>query len=212
MKFQINVYKPGKRPTVKIPREASSPTRLPLFIFVGMIVLILMGFAYLYTAQVGTLKRKMRADQKQIMMLRQFLTESNTGQNKIVGVEDLLLQVKGERVLWKDKLIELSRLIPDGIRLTQLNMEIVEKTPDRTRPRQKVKETILTMKGEMLSPPGQESLDQIARLIMKLNESAAFKSDFEPMELVYTHRAKTKDREFMEFELSGRLRPISTEG
>jgi hypothetical protein len=115
-------------------------------------------------------------------------------------------------VLWKDKLIELSRLVPDSIQLTRMNVEIVEETPDQRKPRQKEKHTVLTMKGEILTTPDQESLDNIARLIMNLNESAAFNNDFEPLALVYTQRVKTRKHEIMEFELSGRLRPKSKEG
>lgn len=211
MRFQINIYKPGKRPKVKIPREPS-PTRLPLFIFLGMIMLVALGFAYLYSVQIAPLKRKMQADQKQIMILRGFLKEIEEGQNQKSGVEALLLQVQGQRVLWKDKLVELSRLVPEDIRLTHLSVDVVEKTPDRKKPREKVKETLMTVKGEILTTPEQESLDHIARLITNLNESPAFSGDFEPMALVYTQRVKTGKREFMEFELSGRLRPTSTEG
>ena len=75
-----------------------------------------------------------------------------------------------------------------------------------------MKETILTMKGEILITPEQESLDHIARLITNLNESPAFSTDFDPMALVYTQRVKTGKQEYMEFELSGRLRPASIEG
>ena len=212
MKFQINIYKPGKRPKVRIPREPSSPTRLSMFVFLGMIVLVILGFAYLYSAKIGTMKQRMQADRKQIMMLRQFLNENKSGQSQRSGVKAVLVEMQGKRVLWKDKLVELSRLVPEDIRLTQLSMEVVEKTPDKKRPRQKVKETVLTLKGEILAAPGQESLDPIAHLIMSLNESSAFSRNFEPMALVYTQRVKTKKREFMEFELSGRLRPAITEG
>ena len=211
MRFQINIYKPGKRPKVKIPREPT-PTRLRLHIFLGMIMLVVLGFAYLYSAQIAPLKRRIQADQKQIMILRGFLKEVEEGQNQKSGVEALLLQVQGQRVLWKDKLVELSQLVPGDIRLTHLSVDVVETTPDRKKPREKVKETILTMKGEILTTPEQESLDHIARLITNLNESPAFSTDFDPMALVYTQRVKTGKQEYMEFELSGRLRPTSIEG
>lgn len=211
MRFQINIYKPGKRPKVKIPREPT-PTRLRLHIFLGMIMLVVLGFAYLYSAQIAPLKRRIRADQKQIMIVRGFLKEVKEGQNQKSGVEALLLQVQGQRVLWKDKLVELSQLVSEDIRLTHLSVDVVETTPDRKKPREKVKETILTMKGEILTTPEQESLDHIARLITNLNESPAFSTDFDPMALVYTQRVKTGKREYMEFELSGRLRPTSIEG
>jgi Tfp pilus assembly protein PilN len=211
VRFQINIYKPGKRPKVKIPREPT-PTRFRLQIFLGMIMLVVLGFAYLYSAQIAPRKRRIQADQKQIMILRGFLKEVEEGQNQKSGVEALLLQVQGQRVLWKDKLVELSQLVPEDIRLTHLSVDVVETTPDRKKPREKVKETILTMKGEILTTPEQESLDHIARLITNLNESPAFSTDFDPMALVYTQRVKTGKREYMEFELSGRLRPMSIEG
>lgn len=211
MRFQINIYKPGKRPKVKIPHEPTPP-RLRLHIFLGMIMLVVLGFAYLYSAQIAPLKRRIRADQKQIMIVRGFLKEVKEGQNQKSGVEALLLQVQGQRVLWKDKLVELSQLVSEDIRLTHLSVDVVETTPDRKKPREKVKETILTMKGEILTTPEQESLDHIARLITNLNESPAFSTDFDPMALVYTQRVKTGKREYMEFELSGRLRPTSIEG
>lgn len=216
MKFQINIYKPGKKgKAVKgmkaIPREPS-PTRLPLFIFLGMIMLIVLGFAYFYSGQISTLKRRIRTDHKQIMILRQFLNEVKEGQNQKSGVNTLLLQLLGKRVLWKDKLVELGRLVPDDIRLTHLSIETVEKTPDRRRPREKVKETVLTIKGEIPTTPGQKPLDHIAHLITSVNESPAFNEDFEPMVLVYTQRVKTRDREYMEFELSGRLQEKTKAG
>jgi len=211
MKFQINIYKPGKRPKVKIPREPS-PTRLPIFVFVGAIMLVLLGFAYLYSGQIGTLKRKMRGDQKQTMILREFLEELKEGRSQKSGVKALLVHLQAGRVLWGEKLVELSRLVPDEVRLTYLGMEVVEKRPDPRRPRKKVKETVLTLKGEILAKRGEESLDHIAHLIMNLNESPVFNGDFEPMALVYTQRVKTRDREIMEFELSGRLQRKSKEG
>ena len=216
MKFQINIYKAGKRAKagkeVKALLREPSPTRLPLFIFLGAIILIILGYAYLYFAHYRTLQRKMRGDQQQIMALRQFLNEVKEGRSQKSDVQAVLVELKGQRVLWKDKLVELSRLIPDDIHLTDLRMETEEKTPDPRKPRIKVKETSLIIKGETLTAPGQDSLDHIARLIMNLNESQAFNGDFEPMALVYTQRTKTKDREFMEFELSGRLQEKTKKG
>ncbi len=214
MKFQINIYKPGRRgkeikEAKAVPKEPS-PSRVPIFVFVGIIILIVLGYGYLYSGQIATLKRKMRSDQKQIVMLRQFLTQVDTNQKS--GVNTLLARLAGQRVLWKEKLVDLSRLVPDDIRLTRLSMEEVEKTPDPKQPRRKVKETVLTIKGETLAAPGKDSLDHIARLITNLNESSTFSGDFEPLALVYTQRVKTRDREFMEFELSGRLLQKPAEG
>jgi Tfp pilus assembly protein PilN len=216
MKFQINIYKPGKvgksiKGIKAIPKE-SSPSRVRTFIFVGLILLVVLGFAYLYSVQIATLKRRMRGDQKQVTMLRQLMTEVKAGESQKSGVKNLLLELQGRRVLWKGKLVELSRLVPDEIRLTHLSLETVEKTPDRKKPRQKVKETILTVRGEIQPTPGQESLDHVARLIMNLNASPVFKQDFEPLALVYTQRVKTRERESTEFELSGRLQSLATQG
>lgn len=216
MKFQINIYKPGKRAkTIKgmksLPREPRL-TRLPLFLFLGAIVLVAMTFVYLYSSQIRTMKRRIRGDRKQIVMLRQFLNQVKEGQNQESDVGTLLVELQGQRVLWKDKLMELSRLVPDDIHLTQLAMETVEKTPDRRKPRLKVKETVLTIKGEVLPRPGQESLDHIARLITNLNESPAFERDFEPLALVYTQRVTTRERDYMEFKLTGRLHDSRKQG
>jgi hypothetical protein len=209
MKFQINVYRPGRKGKaikgMKTISRESSPSRLPGLIFLGMILLIVLGFAALYSRQIGTLKGQIRQDQKRIMTLRQFLEEGTTGQNRRSGMEEALIQLEKERVTWQDKLVELSRLVPDDIRLSRLGIEKVETIPDPTKPRQKVIETFLTIKGEVVPAPGQESLDHIARLIMNLNESPVFKIDFEPLVLVYTQRVKTREREFMEFKLSGRM-------
>jgi len=207
MKFKINIYKRGKRTkeireAKAVPKEPS-PSRLPMFVFFGMIMLIILGYAYLYSGQVATLKRRMRADQKQIVLLRQFLNQVEESQKS--GVYPLLVQLAGRRVLWQDKLVELSRLVPDDIRLTRLSVDVVERTPDRRQPRQKVKETVLTIRGETRTAPRQDSLDHIARLIMNLNDSPTFSRNFTPLALVYTQRVKTRDREFMEFELNGRL-------
>jgi hypothetical protein len=171
-----------------------------------------MAFAYLYWGKIGTLKRRMRADHEQIMVLKQFLDEMEQGHGKKRGVEALLLELQDERVLWNGKLLELSQMIPNEIHLTYLGLEVVERTPDPLKPRQKVEETVLTMKGEIPAKSGEESLDHIARLIMKLNDSPAFSDDFEPMALVYTELVKSRAREFMEFELSGRLRAASAKG
>jgi len=177
-----------------------------------MIILIVLGYAYLYLGHYTTLQRKMRGDQKQIMAIRQFLNEVKEGRSQKSDVNAILVELKGQRVLWKNKLVELSRLIPDDIHLTHLRMETEEKTPDPRKPRIKVEETSLIIKGETLTTPGKDSLDHIARLIVNLNESQAFNGDFEPMALVYTQRTKTRDREFMEFELSGRLQEKTKEG
>ena len=216
MKFQINVYKPGKKgKAIKgmkaIPREPS-PSRLPMLIFFGMILLIVLGFAYLYAGQIGTLKRQIRQDQKRIMTLRQLMEEGREGQSQKSVMDDVLIQLGKDRVIWKDKLVQLSRLVPDDIRLTRLGVEKIEKVPDPTKPRQKVMESFLTIRGEAIPMPGQESLDHIARLMINLSESPAFKMDFEPFSLVYTQRIKTKEREFMEFKLSGRIQSPPQKG
>lgn len=216
MKFQINIYKPGKRTkAIKgmkgIPRERR-PTRLSFFVFIGLIVLMVMASVYLYSTQIRTMKRRIRGDRKQIVMLRQFLDQVKEGKNEKSDAGTLLLQLGEQRVLWKDKLVELSRLVPDDIHLTQLTMETVEKIPDRKKPRLKVKETVLTIKGEILPKGGQESLDHVARLIKDLNESPSFKRDFEPLALVYTQRVITREREYVEFKLSGRLHDLWQKG
>jgi Tfp pilus assembly protein PilN len=209
MKFQINIYKPGKkgkeaRHVKAVPKE-SIPTRLPVFIFIGIIMLILLAFAYFYSWKIAPLKREMRADQKRIILLSQLLNQGGENRGQKSGVDEVLVRLAAQRVLWKGKLVELSHMVPDDIRLTRLTMDIVEKTPDRRKPRIKVKETVLTIKGETLTTPGQDSLDHVARLILNLNESPSFYRDFEPLALVYTQRVKTREREFMEFELTGRL-------
>jgi len=211
VKFQINVYKPGRRPSIRIPHEPS-PTRWIMLILLGAIGLIFLGFAYFYSGQILTLKRKIRADQKQIAILRQCMKEIETEENEQSELEALLAQVRTKRVLWTDKLVDLSRLVPEEIRLTGLSLETIEKRPDRKNPRKKVKETVLTINGQVLTKPGQESLDHIARLIMSLNEASTFSRDFEPLGLVYTQRVKTREREFMEFEVSARLHPASEKG
>jgi len=216
MKFQINIYKPGKRTkAIKgmkgIPRERRL-ARLPFFLFLGAIVLVVMAFVYLYSTQIRTMDRRIRGDRKQILMLRQFLNQAKEGQNQKSDLGTVFVELQQKRVLWKDKLVELSRLVPDDIHLTQLTMETVEKTPDRKKPRLKVKETVLTIKGEVLPKGGQGSLDHVAHLIKNLNESPTFKSDFEPLALVYTQRVITREREYVEFKLTGRLHDLWQKG
>jgi Tfp pilus assembly protein PilN len=216
MKFQINIYKPGKRTkAIKgmkgIPRERR-PTRLPFFLFLGAIVLVVMAFVYLYSTQIRTMDRRIRADRKQILMVREFMNQAKEGQNQKSDVGSVLVELQEQRVLWKDKLVELSRLVPDEIRLTQLTMETVEKRPDRKNPRLKVEETVLTIKGEIVPKERQESLDHVAHLIKDLNESPTFKRDFEPFTLVYTQQVITREREYVEFKLTGRLHDVRQKG
>jgi Tfp pilus assembly protein PilN len=211
MKFQVNIYKPDKKSKKKIkaPKLPGEPSRshVSLLVFVGALLLILLGSVYLYMGKIATLKRRTMEDQKQIGILQQYINQAGEDQNKNSGLEVALARFQDQRVLWKDKLVELSRLTPDAIRLTWLSLDIVEKVPDRKKPQEKVKETVLTIKGETLANPGKESLGEIARFIVQLNASPVFNGDFESIALVDTHlvKAGTGGRELMEFELSGSL-------
>ncbi len=208
MRFQINIYRPGRRPK-QIPRPKGEERRISIAILIPLIILLLLGIGFAYLRMSSSLDRRVHMNRSQKIYLSGELSKIEKDLGKAANENAFLDKVQVKRVLWSRKLEDLSKIMPDDVWLTNLSIKTIEKKKRASE--QVEKETYLTIKGVTVPRADREALDSIAQLILSLNGSKSFRHDFEPVKLVYTHLSKEKDREIMEFELSSKLelrRPI----
>ncbi len=207
MRFQINIYRPGRKPK-KVPKPKGEERRISIAILIPLMVLLLLGISFAYMEVFSpSLDRRIQMNRARKIYLNGQLSQVERDLEKSSNEAELLSKLHIKRVLWSHKLVDLSTVMPDDLWLTGLSIKTIEKRKKASKEIEK--ETYLIVKGVTLPMPGREPLDSIAQLILALNGSKSFNQDFEPVKLVYTHLSREKDRDIMEFELSSKLRNSS---
>ncbi|MFQ5842498.1 MAG: hypothetical protein ACE5I8_08685 [Thermodesulfobacteriota bacterium] len=203
MRFQINIYRPGRKPK-RAPMPKGEERRLSIAILIPLMILLLLVISFAHMEVFSpSLDRKIQMNRARKIYLNGQLSQVERDLEKFSNEAELLSKLHVKRILWSRKLVDLTRVMPDDLWLTDLSIKTIEKKMKASK--QVEKETYLTIKGITLPIPGREPLDSIAQLILALNASKPFNQDFEPVKLVYTHLSREKDRDIMEFELSSRL-------
>ena len=203
MRFQINIFRPGKKPK-KVPRPKEEERRISVAILIPMLFLLLLGISFAYMKASAALDRRMQWNRRQKVYLGGQLKQVEEDLKKAAEELGLISKLQIKRVEWSGKLEDLGKITPDDLWLTDLSIKTIEKRKRGSREVQE--ETYLTVKGVTVPMPGREPLNSIARLISGLNSLDSFGRDFEPATLVYTNRSREKEREFMEFEISSKLK------
>lgn len=203
MRFQINIFRPGKKPK-KVPRPKEEERRISVAILIPLLFLLLLGISFAYMKASAALDRRMQWNRRQKVYLGGQLKQVEEDQKKAEEELRLIAKLQIKRVEWFGKLMDLSKITPDDLWLTDLSIKTIEKRKRGSR--EVEEETYLTVKGVTVPVPGREPLHSIARLISGLNSLDSFGRDFEPATLVYTNRSREKEREFMEFEISSKLK------
>jgi Tfp pilus assembly protein PilN len=203
MRFQINIYRPGKKPK-KVPKPKGEERRISVAILIPLMFLLLLGIAFAYVKTSASLDRRMQMNRRQKVYLSGQLKEVDSDLRKAAEERGLISKLQVKRVEWNQKLMDLSKTMPDDLWLTDLSIKTTEKRKKGSR--EVEEETHLIIKGVTVPMEGQGRLDSIARLISSLNNLDSFQRDFEPATLVYTHLSRGKERDLMEFEISSKLK------
>ena len=203
MRFQINIYRPGKKPK-KVPKPKGEERRISVAILIPLMFLLLLGIAFAYVKTSASLDRMMQMNRRQKVYLSGQLKEVDSDLRKAAEERRLISKLQVKRVEWYQKLMDLSKTMPDDLWLTDLSIKTTEKRKKGSR--EVEEETHLIIKGVTVPMEGQGRLDSIARLISSLNNLDSFQRDFEPATLVYTHLSRGKERDLMEFEISSKLK------
>ncbi len=206
MKFQINIYRPGRKPK-KVPRP-TGPTgeerQISIAILIPLMFLLLLGIIFAYMRASTSLDRKMQMNRREISYLRAQLEKQEDDLIKAREKLRLIERLQVKRVEWFQKLMDLSEIMPDDLWLTDLSMKTTKKQKKGSR---EVEEEIyLIIKGVTVSVLGRQPLDSIAKLISSLNNLESFQRDFDPATLVTYQLSRERGRELMEFETSSRLK------
>ncbi len=207
MRFQINIYRPGKKPK-KVPKPRGEERRISVAILIPLMFLLLLGISFAYIKASSSLDRRMHMNRRQKTYLygqfKQLEEELKKAKEERISISKL--QVR--RVEWSQKLRDLSEIMPDDLWLTDLSLKTVKKRKKGSREVEE-EEIYLIIKGATVPVLGQERADSIAQLISSLNSLDSFQRDFEPATLVkYTHFSRGRRRELMEFEISAKLKGV----
>ena len=204
MRFQINIFKPGERPK-RVPKPKGEEKRISVAILIPLMILLLLGITFAYLEVFSpSLVRKIKMNSSRKIYLIGQLNQGEKDLEKLTEELGLISTLQVKRVEWSRKLVDLSKKMPDDLWLTDLSIKTIEKKKKGSR--QVEEETYLTIKGVTVPRPGREPLNSIAQLILSLSSLDSFQQDFKPATLVYTHLSREKDREFMEFEISSKLK------
>jgi Tfp pilus assembly protein PilN len=203
VRFQINIYRPG-RGTKKVPKQKEEERRISIAILIPVMVFLLLGIIFFYMKLSSTLDRKIKMNRTQRIYLSGQLSQVERDLEKATEEQGLISQLQVKKVEWSQKLLDLSKIMPDNLWLTDLSIKTTEKRKKGSR--EVEEETYLTIKGVTVPMPGREPLDSIAHLISSLNSLDSYQRDFKAATLVYTHLSREKDRELMEFEISSKFK------
>ncbi len=202
MTFEINMLKARKRK--RVPKPTGEERRISPAILVPLMVLLLVVVGFAYITSSSSLDQKIRINSRK----KSYLADQLSKVEK--DLEEARKELRGlstfdmERVEWFGKLIGLSKKVPDDLWLTGLSVKTTKKRKSRSREVQQ--ETHLIIKGASGFPRESQRLNRIAQLISSLNSLESFQRDFEPVTLVSTQLSRRKNREFLEFEISSKLK------
>lgn len=199
MKFQINIYRPGKKPK-RVPKPRGEERRISITILIPLMFLLLLGVSYAYMKASSSLDRKMRMNRHEKAYLTGQLKQAEEELNKAMEERGLISKLQVKRVEWSQKLADLGEIMPNDLWLTGLSIKTTEKRKKGLK--EVEEETTLVIKGATVPVRA----DSIAQLISSLNKVESFQRDFESFTLVYTNLSRGKDRELMEFEITARLK------
>jgi Tfp pilus assembly protein PilN len=206
LKFQINIYRPGRKPK-KVPKP-TGPTgeerQISVAILIPLMFLLLLGIIFVYMRTSTSLDRKMQMNRSQKTYLLGQLSKAKKDLAKVVEELELISRLQVKRVEWVQKLMDLSEIVPDDLWLTDLSMKTTKK--QKRGSREVEEEIYLVIKGVTVSVLGRQPLDSIAKLISSLNSLESFQRDFDPATLVTYQLSREKGRELMEFEISSKLK------
>ena len=203
MKFQINIYRPGRKPK-KVPKPTGEERQISIAILIPLMFLLLLGIIFVYMRASTALDRKMQMNRREKTYLLGQLSTEERKLAKIVEERGLISTLQVKRVEWFQKLMDLSEIVPDDLWLTDLSMKTTKKQKKGSR---EVEEEIyLVIKGVTVSVLGEQPLDSIAKLISSLNNLESFRRDFDTPTLVTYQLSREKGRELMEFETSSKLK------
>jgi Tfp pilus assembly protein PilN len=203
LKFQINIYRPGRKPK-KVPKPTGEERQISVAILIPLMFLLLLGIIFVYMRASTALDRKMQMNRRQKTYLLGQLDKEERKLAKVVEERGLISTLQVKRVEWFQKLMDLSEILPDDLWLTDLSMKTTKK---RKKGSKEVEEEIyLVIKGVTVSVLGRQPLDSIATLISSLNSLESFQRDFDTATLVTYQLSREKGRELMEFEISSKLK------
>jgi Tfp pilus assembly protein PilN len=203
VRFQINIYRPGRGPK-KVPKPKGEERRISIAILIPLMVFLLLGTIFVYMKASSSLDRKIKMNRTQRIYLSGQLTQVERDLEKATEERGLISKLQVKKVEWSQKLMDLSKIMPDDLWLTDLSIKTTEKRKKGSR--EVEEETYLTIKGVTVPMRGREPLNSIAHLISSLNSLDSYQRDFNAATLVYTHLSREKDREFMEFEISSKFK------
>jgi hypothetical protein len=199
VKFQINIYRPGKK-AKRVPKPKGEERRISITILIPLMFLLLLGVIYAYMKASSSLDRKMRMNRHEKVYLTGQLKQAEEELKKAMEERSLITKLQVKRIEWSQKLADLGKIMPDGLWLTDLS---IKTTPKRKKGSKEVEqETSLIIKGATVPM----RTDSIPQLISSLNKVESFQRDFESFTPVYTNLSRGKDRELMEFEIAARLK------
>ncbi|NIS61870.1 MAG: hypothetical protein GTO13_14575 [Proteobacteria bacterium] len=203
MRFQINVYRPGRKPK-KLPKPKGEERRISIAILTPLLVLLLLGISFVYLKASSSLDRRFQMNRSEKAYLTGQLNQAEKDLEKATEERSLISTLQVKRVEWFPKLVDLSTIVPEDLWLTDLSIKTTKK--QKTGSKEVEEEIHLIIKGVTVSVLGRQPLDSIGKLITSLNSLESFQRDFDPANLVTYQLSRKKDRELMEFEISSKLK------
>ncbi len=203
MRFQINIYRPGRKPK-RVPKPTGEERRISIAILIPLMFLLLLGISFAYMRVSTSLDRKMQMNRRQKTYLLGQRSQAERDLTKAVEEQGLISTLQVKRVEWFQKLLDLSTIVPEDLWLTDLSIKTTKK--HKTGSKEVEEEIHLIIKGVTVSVLGRQPLNSIGKLITSLNSLESFQRDFDPATLVTYQLSRKKDRELMEFEISSKLK------
>lgn len=197
--FNINIYKPearGKKKAWKPPSREAFQGGLAIIAFIVLFAACAYIFFGLYLPQ----KRSLEEARSEAENLEFKLQGTKATAQALVAKRDLYLQLNAEAVGWPETLSVMSKSLPENIWFSKIEFSgragRVQEGPS------------IVFLGGTFSGFGEENIDQIGDLLIRLNHAKEFTKDFEPLRLEYTKKTTT-EMGIITFRIIGKSRNLS---
>lgn len=171
---------------LNLPKEAIIGLVGGLLVLLVLAHVILQAFIFLRFAQQASIKQKMDKIQTDKTNVDRVVTRLRALQAKVQSIENLTVS---QRILWSQKLNDLSDSIPRGIWLTKMSLEA----------------RVLLIEGSAVSKNQNEMISP-NNFVSLLKAQERFVADLSTLEVGVVQRRKVLSTEVADFSITAKLK------
>ncbi len=205
-------------------RKTRRSFKLPgmeIFITGGVILVVVMVLVYFISFSsakfMGAKYKKLDTEYSKLEPIMREAEKLENAKQSIDKKISVLKELVHSRIIWAERLNQLSDILPTQTWLTKMSVEkktetvsVTQKTKAGPGIAKKVQNSydVFILEGMALSRGNEDMTRIIGDLIKKIREDSIFSSDFSSVNLISTNRINVADVDVMSFKIGCRFAPI----